>query len=50
MYVLFSFIFIPLNKIGGRFLGCMGRYVAHLVKTRLFYESVWLKIVTVFEV
>jgi hypothetical protein len=40
MYVLFSFIFIPLNKIGGSFLGSMGRYMAGLIKTRLFYESV----------
>jgi hypothetical protein len=49
MYILFSFIFSPLNKIGGRFLVSMGRYNTGLIKTRLFYESVWLKIVTFFE-
>jgi hypothetical protein len=28
----------------------MGKYIAGLVKTRLYYESVWLNIVTFFDV
>ena len=50
MYILFSFIFITLSKVDGRFLACMGKYISFLMKTRLYHESVQLKIVTFFDV